>query len=53
MKLLNHLNMLDVTDLNPNLKYVGYEFCITGLIKPEDYFETSRQVRFELMATVP
>lgn len=39
-----------VTDLNPNLKYVGYEFCITGLIKPEDYFETSRQVRFELMS---
>ena len=39
-----------VTDLNPNLKYVGYEFCIIGLIKPEDYFETSRQVRFELMS---
>lgn len=39
-----------VTDLNPNLKYVGYEFCITGLIKPEDYFDTSRQVRFELMS---
>ena len=39
-----------VTDLNPNLKYVGYEFCIIGLIKPEDYFEASRQVRFELMS---
>ncbi|MED1089667.1 mechanosensitive ion channel family protein [Bacillus paramycoides] len=41
---------IGVTDLNPNLKYVGYEFCIIGLIKPEDYFETSRQVRFELMS---
>ncbi|MGG2091585.1 mechanosensitive ion channel family protein [Bacillus sp. S13(2024)] len=39
-----------VTDLNPNLKYVGYEFCIVGLVKPEEYFETSRQVRFELMS---
>ncbi|GHH98692.1 mechanosensitive ion channel family protein [Neobacillus kokaensis] len=39
-----------ITDLNPNLKYVGYEFCITGLVRPEEYFETSRQVRFELMS---
>ncbi|SFD49712.1 Small-conductance mechanosensitive channel [Bacillus sp. 491mf] len=41
---------IGVTDLNPNLKYVGYEFCIVGLVKPEEYFETSRQVRFELMS---
>jgi small-conductance mechanosensitive channel len=39
-----------ITDLNPNLKYVGYEFCVVGLVKPDDYFETSRQVRFELMS---
>ncbi|MFC3882285.1 mechanosensitive ion channel family protein [Bacillus songklensis] len=42
---------LGITDLNPNLKFVGYEFCIVGLVKPEYYFETSRNVRFELMAT--
>ncbi|MBO1625738.1 mechanosensitive ion channel family protein [Bacillus arachidis] len=41
---------IGVTDLNPNLKYVGYEFCIVGLVKPEEYFEISRQVRFELMS---
>ncbi|WP_369899536.1 mechanosensitive ion channel family protein [Bacillus manliponensis] len=41
---------IGVTDLNPNLKYVGYEFCIVCLVKPEEYFETSRQVRFELMS---
>lgn len=41
---------IGITDLNPNLKYVGYEFCIVGLVKPEEYFETSRQVRFELMS---
>lgn len=41
---------IGVTDLNPNFKYVGYEFCIVGLVKPEEYFETSRQVRFELMS---
>lgn len=28
-------------------KYVGYEFCITVLIKLENYYKTSRQVRFE------
>jgi small-conductance mechanosensitive channel len=39
-----------ITDLNPNLKYVGYEFCVVGLVNPDDYFETSRQVRFELMS---
>jgi small-conductance mechanosensitive channel len=39
-----------ITDLNPNLKYVGYEFCVIGLVNPDDYFETSRQVRFELMS---
>ncbi|MFB3165102.1 mechanosensitive ion channel family protein [Neobacillus sp. 179-J 1A1 HS] len=39
-----------ITDLNPNLKYVGYEFCVVGLVNPVDYFETSRQVRFELMS---
>ncbi|PFK46631.1 mechanosensitive ion channel protein [Bacillus cereus] len=41
---------IGITDLNPNLKYVGYEFCMVGLVKPEEYFETSRQVRFELMS---
>lgn len=41
---------IGITDLNPNLKYVGYEFCIVGLVKPEEYFETSRQVKFELMS---
>ncbi|WP_459499946.1 mechanosensitive ion channel family protein [Bacillus sp. C1] len=41
---------IGVTDLNPNLKYVGYEFCIVGSVKPEEYFETSRRVRFELMS---
>ncbi len=40
---------LGITDLNPSLKFVGYEFCIVGLVKPEYYFETSRNVRFELM----
>ncbi len=41
---------IGITDLNPTLKNVGYEFCIVGLVKPEEYFETSRQVRFELMS---
>ena len=41
-----------VTDLKPNLKYVGYEFCIVGLVRPEGYFETTRQVGFELMSTL-
>lgn len=41
---------IGITDLNPNLKYVGYEFCIVGTVKPEEYFEISRQVRFELMS---
>jgi small-conductance mechanosensitive channel len=41
---------IGITDLNPNLKYVGYEFCIVGLVNPDDYFETSRQVRFEMMS---
>ena len=39
---------IGITDLNPNLKYVGYELCIVGLVKPDDYFETSRSVRFEM-----
>ena len=39
-----------ITDLNPNLRYVGYEFSIVGLVKPDDFFETSRNVRFELMS---
>jgi small-conductance mechanosensitive channel len=39
-----------ITDLNPKNKYVGYEFCVKGLVKPEEYFETSRNVRFELMS---
>ncbi|HWL23717.1 MAG TPA: mechanosensitive ion channel family protein [Ureibacillus sp.] len=39
-----------ITDLNPNFKYVGYEFCVVGLVKPEEYFETSRKVRFEMMS---
>ncbi|PWW32237.1 small conductance mechanosensitive channel [Cytobacillus oceanisediminis] len=41
---------IGITDLNPHLKNVGYEFCIVGLVKPGEYFETSRQVRFELMS---
>ncbi|MCM2532626.1 mechanosensitive ion channel family protein [Neobacillus pocheonensis] len=40
---------IGITDLNPNLKYVGYELCIVGLVNPEDYFETSRNVRYEIM----
>jgi hypothetical protein len=40
---------IGITDLNPNLKYVGYELCIVGLVKPEYYFETSRNVRSEIM----
>ncbi|PEJ32850.1 mechanosensitive ion channel protein [Peribacillus butanolivorans] len=43
---------LGITDLNPNLKYVGYELCIVGLVKPEDYFETSRNLRFEMMSAL-
>ncbi|AXN41405.1 mechanosensitive ion channel family protein [Peribacillus butanolivorans] len=43
---------LGITDLNPNLKYVGYELCIVGLVKPEDYFETTRNVRFEMMSAL-
>ncbi|MEH6948834.1 mechanosensitive ion channel family protein [Bacillus sp. JJ634] len=39
-----------ITDLNPNFKYVGYEFCVVGLVKPEEYFEISRKVRFEMMS---
>lgn len=41
-----------ITDLNPNLKYVGYELCIVGLVKPDDYFEMSRNVRFEMMTAL-
>jgi small-conductance mechanosensitive channel len=40
---------IGITDLNPNQKYVGYELCMVGLVQPEDYFEVSRQVRFELL----
>ncbi|MBA9026191.1 mechanosensitive ion channel family protein [Peribacillus huizhouensis] len=40
---------IGVTDLNPNKKYHGYELCIVGLVNPEDFFQTSRDVRFELM----
>ncbi|MGE6376946.1 mechanosensitive ion channel family protein [Peribacillus muralis] len=43
---------IGITDLNPNLKYVGYELCIVGLVKPDDYFETSRNVRFEMMSAL-
>ncbi|MFJ7940998.1 mechanosensitive ion channel family protein [Peribacillus sp. NPDC096622] len=43
---------IGITDLNPNLKYVGYELCIVGLVKPDDYFETSRCVRFEMMTAL-
>ncbi|MGG3498421.1 mechanosensitive ion channel family protein [Peribacillus simplex] len=43
---------IGITDLNPNLKYVGYELCIVGLVKPEHYFETARSVRFEMMAAL-
>lgn len=49
-KAVEPFQYIGITDLNPNLKYVGYEFCIVGLVKPEDYFEASRQVRFELMS---
>ncbi|MFJ5717490.1 mechanosensitive ion channel family protein [Neobacillus sp. NPDC093127] len=41
-----------ITDLNPNLRYVGYEFCMVALVKPENFFETSRNVRFELMSVL-
>ncbi|MBT2659279.1 mechanosensitive ion channel family protein [Bacillus sp. ISL-18] len=40
---------IGITDLNPNHKYVGYELCMVGLVWPDDYFEVSRQVRFELL----
>jgi len=40
---------IGITDLNPNQKYVGYELCMVGLVWPDDYFEVSRQVRFELL----
>lgn len=41
---------IGITDLNPNKKYHGYELCIVGLVTPEDYFQTSRDVRFELLS---
>ncbi|WP_430539976.1 mechanosensitive ion channel family protein [Neobacillus drentensis] len=40
---------IGITDLNPYHKYVGYELCMVGLVWPDDYFEVSRQVRFELL----
>ncbi|MBM7651015.1 mechanosensitive ion channel family protein [Neobacillus cucumis] len=40
---------IGITDLNPNIKYVGYELCLVGLVWPDDYFEVSRKVRFELL----
>lgn len=40
---------IGITDLNPNHNYVGYELCMVGLVWPDDYFEVSRQVRFELL----
>lgn len=43
---------IGITDLNPNLKYVGYELCLVGLVKPEHYFETARSVRFEMMTAL-
>lgn len=39
-----------ITDLNPNLRYAGYEVTIVGLVKPDYFFETSGKVRFELMS---
>ncbi len=39
-----------ITDLNPNLRYAGYEVTIVGLVKPEHFFVASRKVRFELMS---
>ncbi|MFD6440187.1 mechanosensitive ion channel family protein, partial [Peribacillus sp. NPDC060186] len=30
----------------------GYELCLVGLVKPDDYFETSRNVRFEMMSAL-
>ncbi|MEI4803620.1 mechanosensitive ion channel family protein [Bacillus sp. NPDC077411] len=49
-EIVESFQYIGVTDLNPNFKYVGYEFCIIGLVKPEEYFETSRRIRFELMS---
>ncbi|MGE7760239.1 mechanosensitive ion channel family protein [Peribacillus sp. NPDC097895] len=43
---------IGITDLNPNLKYVGYELCLVGLVKPDDYFETARNVRFEMISAL-
>lgn len=39
-----------ITDLNPNQKFMGYELCVVGLVKPDDYWEASRQVRFEILS---
>jgi small-conductance mechanosensitive channel len=38
-----------ITDLNPNQRFEGYELCVVGLVIPDDYFEVSRNIRFELM----
>jgi small-conductance mechanosensitive channel len=38
-----------ITDLNPNKRFEGYELTLVGLVYPDDYFEVSRNVRFELM----
>jgi small-conductance mechanosensitive channel len=43
---------LGITDINPNQRYTGYELCIVGIVLPDDYFEVSRQVRFELMKVI-
>lgn len=40
---------IGITDLNPNQRYLGYELCLVGLVYPDDYFEASRKIRFELM----
>jgi small-conductance mechanosensitive channel len=41
---------IGITDLNPNFRFLGYEFCMVALVKSEEFFEISRNVRFELMS---
>jgi small-conductance mechanosensitive channel len=41
-----------ITSLNPNDRFEGYELCIVGLVSPDDYFEVSRNVRFEMIKVI-
>jgi small-conductance mechanosensitive channel len=41
---------IGITDLNPNFRYAGYEVGVEAVVKSEEYFETSRNVRFEMMS---